>query len=121
METKTSSLDAGDGTKRTVTETKTETIEPNENGDTDNTACEKSWKPIDERNLFDKYRFTFGSFGTFGSGKTASKKTLKFRDFDDLVEKFANLHQKSQADMQKEEEEQKQEKHGREAKAGFRK
>ena len=108
-ETKTSSLDAGDGTKRTVTETKEETIEPNENDEANSAPCEKSWKPIDERNLFDKYRFNFGSFGTFGSGKTAGKETLKFRDFDDLVEKFRNLHQRSQADMQKEEE-QKQEK-----------
>ena len=103
-ETKTSSLDAGDGTKRTVTETKTETIEPQEGEEPADKAEEKSWKPIDERNLFDKYKFIFGSIGTFGSGKkTNNRETLKFRDFDDLVDKFKNLHQKSKADIQKEE------------------
>ena len=103
-ETKTSSLDAGDGTRRTVTETKTETIEPNDKECEKDAACDKSWKPIDERNLFDKYKFKFGSFGEFGSGKTAGRETLNFRDFDDLVEKFKNLHRKSRAEVQKEEE-----------------
>ena len=102
-ETKTSSLDASDGTRRTVTETKTETIEPNDKECEKDAPCDKSWKPIDERNLFDKYKFKFGSFGEFGSGKTAGRETLNFRDFDDLVEKFKNLHRKSRAEVQKEE------------------
>ena len=109
-ETKTSSLDAGDGTRRTVTETKTETIEPNDKECEKDAPCDKSWKPIDERNLFDKYKFKFGSFGEFGSGKTAGRETLNFRDFDDLVEKFKNLHRKSRAEVQKEESDKEHEK-----------
>ncbi len=108
-ETKTSSMDAGDGTKRTVTESKTETIEPqDESTDGEAGTGEKSWKPVDERNLFDKYKFNFGSFGTFGSGKKDDLETLKFRDFDDLVNKFKNLHKKSQQDMLKEDQEKKE-------------
>ncbi len=104
-ETKTSSIDADDGTRRTLTETKTETIdEPDEKGNENTEETEKkSWKPVDDRNLFDKYKFKFGSIGNFGSGKSTGRETLHFKDFDDLVNKFKKLHQKSAADIKEEE------------------
>ncbi len=104
-ETKTSSIDADDGTRRTLTETKTETIDEPDENEIENTEENenKSWKPVDDRNLFDKYKFKFGSIGNFGSGKSTGRETLHFKDFDDLVNKFKKLHQKSAADIKEEE------------------